>query len=488
MFINIGSDAVPENRSLRMFIYILDDDSLLNIFHLCRPVLLDDDVADDGRILEGGEWARERWWYRLVQVCQRWRSLILASASHLRLSLLCTYGIPVTKMLAHSPLPLTIDYLGDDRDIATEEEGIILALQHRDRVRRIRLRVPLLNLQKFILAMDGEFPILEYLFIEPPTGLSSELVLPNTFKAPHLRHLVLSDFGSPIVTSPSLITGISLVTLSIQNISPSAHSHPTDLLQQLSLLPYLEILGISVHSPVPNHEVERKLLHKPVTTHVTLPNLRWFGFRGASTYLEALLPQMTTPLLEKLQISFFRQPNYYTPYLLQFMGATKSLRFDSARLALYKNMIDVEGYPHQGTTMYNFSLSIHCRDLDWQVVSGAQTFRSLRTVFSAVEHLTLEFFRYPISPEANNEVDRIHWRELLMSFSNVKTLHVDDDFFGQISRCLQVDDGESPTQLFPELKELEYSMPYAAKEAFMRFIVARQNAGCPVTLIPLEKS
>ena len=60
MFISLGSDAVPENRSLRMFIYILDDDSLLDIFHFCRPVLLDDDVADDGRILEGGEWARER--------------------------------------------------------------------------------------------------------------------------------------------------------------------------------------------------------------------------------------------------------------------------------------------------------------------------------------------------------------------------------------------------------------------------------------------
>jgi hypothetical protein len=47
-----------------------------------------------------------------------------------------------------------------------DEEGIILALQHRDRVRRIRIRKPVSILQKLIIALDGEFPILEFLLIE----------------------------------------------------------------------------------------------------------------------------------------------------------------------------------------------------------------------------------------------------------------------------------------------------------------------------------
>jgi hypothetical protein len=47
-------------------------------------------------------------------------------------------------MLAHSPpaIPLIIDHFDDEyQDLTAEDEkGIILALQHRDRVRRIRIR------------------------------------------------------------------------------------------------------------------------------------------------------------------------------------------------------------------------------------------------------------------------------------------------------------------------------------------------------------
>ena len=148
------------NRPYSSPIYILDNDSLLNIFYLYRPVILADDENDDDRILEGGEWGRERWWHKLAHVCRRWRYLILGSASHLGLCLVCTYGTPVADMLAHSPpLPLVIDYvddyINDNHDYrhyiyAKYEEGIILALQFCDRVHRLRLRMPFQNLEKFI--------------------------------------------------------------------------------------------------------------------------------------------------------------------------------------------------------------------------------------------------------------------------------------------------------------------------------------------------
>src|SRR5947208_15509543 len=66
---------------------ILDDDSLLNVFRLYRPALLDGDEDHRGRVLWGMEWNRERWWYKLPHVCRRWRCLILGSASYLRLCL-----------------------------------------------------------------------------------------------------------------------------------------------------------------------------------------------------------------------------------------------------------------------------------------------------------------------------------------------------------------------------------------------------------------
>ena len=175
-------NAVSDDRSLRAFIHIIDDDSLLNLFHFCRPVMVEEDEADN-RILQGGEWNRERWWYKLAHVCRRWRCLILMSASHLGLSLFCTYGISVADMLAHSPpLPLIIDYIGEARDItAEEEERIVLTIQQCDRVRRIRLMMPVPILQKLIMAVDGEFPMLEYLYIAPPAKHDSGSYFPKHF-------------------------------------------------------------------------------------------------------------------------------------------------------------------------------------------------------------------------------------------------------------------------------------------------------------------
>jgi hypothetical protein len=61
-------------------------------------------------------------------------------------------------------------------------------------------------------------------------------------------------------------------------------------------MPQLEILGMSFLAPVPNRDVERHLLFTSITTHVLLPSLRSFVFKGVGIYLEALLPRITAPL------------------------------------------------------------------------------------------------------------------------------------------------------------------------------------------------
>jgi hypothetical protein len=387
-------------------------------------------------------------------------------------------------MLANSyPLPLIIDYLGEDRDItAAEEEGIMHALQLRARVRRIRLRMSFTKLQKFLVVINQPFPILEYLYIRPPAKHNSGLILPNTFQAPHLRHLVLHSFAFPI-KSPLLTTTVGLVTLSLVEVHGSTYFHPNDLLQQLSLLPQLEILEIDFHFPVPSRDVARQLSQKPIVTHLPLPNVRQLTLGGVMPYLEALLPRITAPLLEKLEIWLFLQLNFSVPRLRDFISATENLRFGSATFEFNKNYVRVNVYPHQGAAMYNFSLTIHCKYLDWQVVSAAQIFSALTTVFSAVEYLSLSVFRYPLPPETNNEVHRTQWRELLMLFSNVKTLRVDAGLADELSRALQVDDGEAPMELLPELEVLLCHFRDHTSQAFKPFIDARQNAGHPVLLL-----
>ena len=222
------------NRSPSIFIHLLDDYSLLIIFSLCRPVILDESEVDDTVILGGGKWNRERWWHRLIRVCRRWRYLVLQSAFHLQVSLVCTHGTPVADMLAHSnpAIPLIIDHFDDrHQDLTAEDEkGIILALRQRDRLRRIRILKPTPILQKLIIALDGEFPILEFLFIwhqryhwRPLFEPNTNLYFPETFRAPHLRQLMLKNFAT-LIESPLLTTIRNLTTLYLFRIPSSLTS------------------------------------------------------------------------------------------------------------------------------------------------------------------------------------------------------------------------------------------------------------------------
>jgi hypothetical protein len=104
-------------------------------------------------------------------------------------------------------------------------------------------------------------------------------------------------------------------------------------------------------------------------------------------------------------------------------------------------------------------------------------------MFSAVEHLTLEYEVHSRSSEEHSWVNRIEWRKLLCSFSNVKILRIDIGLVDDLSRSLQADDGELPLELLPGLQELTYSRNSNIDDAFTSFIDARQNAGRPITLV-----
>ncbi|KAI0275817.1 hypothetical protein BGY98DRAFT_1098587 [Russula aff. rugulosa BPL654] len=306
-------------------------------------------------------------------------------------------------MLANSPpLPLIIDHIlkDQDRDITTEdEEGILLALQHHHRVRRIRLEMPVPNLQKLVTAMDEEFPMLEFLCITAPTEQDASLVFLR-----HFKHQIYDTF-----------------------IPSSANFRPYDLLQRLALMPQLETLGIGFHSPVSSRDIERQLSRMPIV-HVTLPNLRGSGSEAQLTFS--------------------------VPHLLEFIRPAENLRFSSARLIFHEGGISTRVYPYEGAKMYALFVNVGCKQIDWQVASAAQILNTLKSVFSSVEHLTLEY------------------------------AFVDAGLAGDLSRSLQLDDGEPlPVELLPELKEVSYSAIDDADATFTPFIVARQKAGRPVTLV-----
>ena len=469
-------------------IHVLDDDSLLNIFDLYRPFFLGEDEDGFNHLIGGSElWHQGRWWYGLSHVCQRWRNLTLGSASHLSLSLVCTNGTPVENMLAHSPpLPLTVDYRSEDGITAEDEEGLLLALEQRHRVRHLRLISPVQNLRKLVMAIEEEFPILEYLIIFPPPDPGTALMLPETLQAPYLRHLALSGFANPI--RPRLHpTVASLVTLFLIITHQSAYFQPNVLLQWISFMPQLESLEIGFSFPVPNRDIERQLTRTPITTHITLPNLRFFRFWGVSAYLEAVVCRTTTPRLEKLRIQLFEQLTFSVPSLPQFVTTTENLKFDDAQIILKDRGIHVQMFSREADT-YPFVVMIDCWHLDWQICSVTQICSALNQVLSAVEYLFLGHEVHSRSSEEHNKIDRIEWRNLLRSFSNVKTLRFEDGLVEELSRCLRSVDEELPLELLPELQQLTYSGSGNPGDAFASFIDARQRAGRPVALVHYNSS
>ena len=371
-----------------------------------------------------------------------------------------------------------------DRDMSAEdEEGIFLALQQRDRVRRIRFRnIPVLKLQNLIMAIDGEYPILEYLILANPIKEKSMvLIFPETLETPHLRHLTINT--SIPIRFQLLTAAVGLVTLDLEMNHPSTYFRPAVIIQSVSSMPQLETLTIIFHFPVPNRDVERQLMHTPLTTHVTLPNLRTFAIKAVSAYSEAVFSRITASRLENFQIGYPNQLTFFVPQLPQFMARAENLRFDRAEFSFYSDRVHVHVNPAEIGLVNAFSVNVRCWHLDGQVSSVAQIFNALSQVFHAVEHLTLTHQVHSRSSEEHNKVDRTEWRKLLRSFRNVKNLRIDDGPAGELSCCLRLDDREDPLELLPELQELTYSGSGDAGDSFTPFIDARQNAGRPVTLI-----
>ena len=385
-------------------------------------------------------------------------------------------------MLEHSPpLPLTIDYYSEDGITAEDEEGVYLALGKRDRVRHLRLAFPVQNLRELVLAIDEQFPILEYLILGPTIEDSTDLKLPETLQAPNLHHLKLRSFACPI--RPRLHpTAIGLVTLYLTINHPSAFFQPNVLLQWISFMSQLETLAILFTFPVPNREVKRQLPHTP---NITLPSLRLFWFRGVSAYLEAVICRLTTPLLEDLQIQFFLELTLSVPSLPQFMNTAENLRFDRATLDFTDEKFKLV-MSSRGVKTHPFVVSVDCWHLDWQVSSVAQICNTLGQEFSPLEHLALRHKVHVQSSEDHDDVDRIEWRNLLRSFSNVTTLSIEDGLVEGLSRCLRLEDGELPLELLPELNELTYFGSRDAGGAFTSFINSRRDADRPVVLHKLD--
>ena len=389
-------------------------------------------------------------------------------------------------MLKHSPpLPLIINYQNTSATMTSEDErGILLALQRRDRVHRVVLHAPSKNLRKILVAMNEDFPNLERLSISSTTdddARQPRLVMPGTFRAPHLSHLTL--VGVTLSPEPcSLASTISLVALVLTYPRAFSYFSPEDLAAQLQFVPLLEELSISFSVPIPRSRFRMSARRLPMT-RATLPALKRFIFRGVSAYLEGLLDRICAPCLGTFDVTIFNQLIFYLPVVSRFIFTTAAFKFPVANITFNQNTVSISISNYEKTQGdMSLCLQVSCKPFDWQVNSAAQVCRELREMLCTVGELSLDFHKRGMPREWQNGVDSRTWHELFMRFEGVKKLRVGHGLTMDFSRALQLDE-ELGTGLFlPALQELVLEVACEDK-AFTRFIDARRREGCPIHLV-----
>ena len=246
----------------------------------------------------------------LVYVCRRWRQIIFESPRRLGLRVRCTYGTLVKDILICQwpNIPIAIDYCSPFIDTSPDdEENIIIALEHFDRVGHLELNLTDLLLGKLATFIQKPFPALTHLTITSESIGEHTPVLPAEFLggyAPCLQAITLSSISFPAL--PTLLSSARhIVSLNLCGMPPTDYISPEALVAYLAALPRLETFGIRFRSESTTPYPDQIQPHP--TTRTVLPALTDFQLDAAGRYLEDFTARIDCPRLNSFYLVYFVQ-------------------------------------------------------------------------------------------------------------------------------------------------------------------------------------
>ncbi|KAI0246844.1 caspase domain-containing protein [Lactifluus subvellereus] len=411
------------NISQHAAIERLPDEVLLKIFNFDRHTLSQDLPWE---------------WHRLVHVCRRWRYIIFDSPRSLDLQLFCTYGTPVKDKLDCWPvLPIVMRYAGLSSltlpEAAGDEDNIIAALQHPNRICTIQLAVTTPLLERLATLAQDPLPVLQHL--ELSTQTETGLILPSECfggPSPHLRVLRLARIAFPALQR-LLLSAEDLVSLKLEALPSSGYTSPEDLINCLPVMTRLETLHLHF-----NFRISRFIAGGNISApqrRLALPSLEDFSFHGASEYLECLLSGIDAPVLKNIDIAFFNQATiFHTPQLLQFVCRTETQRcHDEAKVYCSRDDISItltrQGAPHC------MGLRVRCMSLDWQLSCMAEICDNLSLIISDVRDLHIDASS-PLSG-GQGDMDPVPLLNLFHPFGNVVRLFLTEKVAWHVKYALK---------------------------------------------------
>ena len=425
-------------------------------------------------------------WYRLVHVCQKWRSVVFGSPRRLGLQLQYHATRPAREMLdLWPPLPISIRAAPANME---DVDNIITVLEHDDRICEIDVTIwRSLNrsqLEKLLTAMHRPFPALTRLDLVSDYGTPP--IDPASFlggSAPHLRTLFFCGISIPGLPK-LLLSATHLVLLRLRDIPYTGYISSEAMVTCLSVMTRLECLDISFKSPQgPFDWISQG---PPPHTRTLLPALTKMRFQGASDYLEDLVTRIDAPLLKELNITFFYQLMIDTPQLSQFISRAPRFKAHHEAQVFFSDWEVSVKIPYQREALM---LGSSCGEPDQQLSSIAQVCSSSfpRTLISMVEHLYIQ--NTSLLPRWHDDIENSQWLELLRPFIAVKSLYISDEFVPRIARALEELVGERVSEVLPALQALilQRTLPSGpVQQTIGQFVAARQFAGHSVSVTRWE--
>jgi len=392
----------------------------------------------------------------------------------------------VKKMLDIWP-ELPIHVLGCGHPSKEARDDVVAALRLNHRVSGIRLRkYSDSEWEACAPLMQHSFPALTHLWVELAVSIKNTISGPFLGgSAPSLRAIQLC--GVPFPALPELLfSTTNLVHLWHDSIPRSGYISPQAMVTCLSALPRLESLSLSFQSP--QSLPDRTIQIPPPHTRILLPFLNHLRFRGAPEYMEDLVAQIDTPLLESVQIAVFNQEVLEVSELAKFVRRADKLSLPhQAEVTFKSDFISTMLSPRLLIGLFNpktLMLNLACPESALRLSCLTKFCVSCLPTLSPFESLHIHVPVYYAWQDVIDEPDP-QWLELLRLFNTVKNLRLSKIVAPHVAQTLRGLLVERVMEVLPALENvfisrLEPSGP--VREAISEFADARQLSGHPVSI------
>lgn len=431
--LHVGSlvDASDQNWSPNWTVTVdnLPGEVLLEIFDHYRQ-------SFDHRKHSLRVWNNKNGWFKLAHVCHKWRCIVLASPSRLRLLLMFAESTPtraaVLESLSH--LPILVDYRKISWN-AGAQTRFISALRYPNRVLGISIKGSRRHFDKICQALDLPFPALTNFELHDMPGNVEPILLASSFMTSikSLKHLRLANVQlSPLLPLLSVTRALVYLNLTIDTLFWQTAG--TSFLTHLQLIPHLREIHVSTQSDRANY------MRKPPVTTVLLAELSYFHFSGQSIEMEWFVAGLITPSLRGFHISSVEDfPLLHILHLSKFIRVP-GINFFATRLSFSGSTLTTTMFapPHLTNDYTNI--------VEFRTPSYTYLGRALSPMLATVEDVFLcnsrpRMARWPLFH------DLFHWRFFFEELRNVAVLRLHHDLLMEVANMLRQPAGNpSPAQ------------------------------------------